>query len=152
MSTAREQIAKSLGSSIASLVDLWIDSVRRDASIRSDDRLTRSELEDAIPNIIEEIAEMLVEEETPSVVNAREARVHVYTRYQQGYRARDLVRELSLLRLVLLDYVAEISTGPELSLSITDYAEAVRIINLYVDEEMRYAITIYTESQPPSQS
>jgi hypothetical protein len=142
----RKAISRLLAANAASLADLWTTAVRQDHRIRSDDSLDHVELTDEVPNMLEELAGLLARDETPSVVSVHEGRAHVYVRFRQGYRARDLVRELSLLRLVVLDFVAAQAGGPELALGVSDYAEAARVVNLYVDEEMRYAITVYTES------
>ena len=56
----------------------------------------------------EEIGQLILRGETPGVRNIPEARVNVYTRFHQGYKGRDLIRELSLLRITLLDQLMEI--------------------------------------------
>ena len=145
----REEMAESLRSSAEHLTDLWTTAVRQDPRIRSDDHLTHAELEDEIRVIIDEIAVALVDDDPPSAATAREGRVHVYTRYRQGYRARDIVRELSLLRLVVLDFLATAATATDVTGTVAEFAEVARVVNLFVDEEMRYAITIYVESPPP---
>src|SRR5215510_11173898 len=120
------------------IVNAWIEAVRADQRIHSDDDLTDEGLRNHIPFIIEEICQLLRAGETPQAANTREGRVHVYTRYRQGYRARDLVCELSLLRLILLDEMAnQLSAGEGMD-SWKSYVEAARKINQYVDEELRY--------------
>ena len=42
---------------------------------------------------------------TEGLRNMHEARVHAYTRFRQSYRARDLVREIALLRLTLIEHI-----------------------------------------------
>lgn len=149
--THHERFADSVIEARTHLTDLWTQSVRQDPRIRSDEKLTESELIDHVPLMLDELAALLRSGETPSLHDAREARVHVYLRLRKGYRARDLVRELSLLRLVVLDYLSAVpATQPGMSLS--DHAAAARIVNLYLDEEMRYAISAYTESDSASES
>jgi hypothetical protein len=140
-----QHFADSLTDARGQLTELWTTSVRQDPRITSDGRLTESELIDHIPRMIDEVVELLLESATPSINDAREARIHVYLRLRQGYRARDVVRELSLLRLVLLDYLAAVP-GQRPGITVEDHAAAMRIINLYLDEELRYAISIYTEA------
>ena len=122
------------------IVNSWIEAVRNDPRIHSDEDLTDNGLRNHVPFIIEEICQLLREGETPVATNTREGRVHVYTRYRQGYRARDLVCEISVLRIMLLDDLAEQTHGLKL------YVEAARTINRYIDEELRYAISVYTEA------
>lgn len=128
----------------------WIEAVRSDPRIHSDEDLTDKGLRNHVPFIIEEICNLLSAGQTPQAANTREGRVHVYTRYRQGYRARDLVCEISLLRILLLDDMAaemlsSQTGGPK------SYVEAARIINRYLDEELRYAISVYTEAEQQGQ-
>lgn len=128
------------------IVNNWIEAVRGDPRIHSDEDLTDKGLRNHVPFIIEEICNLLRAGQTPQAANTREGRVHVYTRYRQGYRARDLVCEISLLRIMLLDDLAagllSMQTG-----GLKTYVEAARVINRYIDEELRYAISVYTEAE-----
>jgi hypothetical protein len=132
------------------IVNFWIEAVRSDPRIHSDEDLSDHGIRNHVPFIIEEICQLLRAGETPQAANTREGRVHIYTRYRQGYRARDLVCELSLLRLILLDEMAEhqpVSLGVE---TWKSYMGAARNINQYIDEELRYAISVYTEAERQS--
>jgi hypothetical protein len=136
-------IADGIKDNIRQLIENWIAAVRDDPRIESDDKLSKPELIDHVPAIIEEICELIRSGETPGVRNISEARVNVYTRFHQGYKGRDLIRELSLLRITLLDYLMEISSDEARGVDARDRHEAATILNLYLDEEMRYAITVY---------
>jgi hypothetical protein len=129
------------------IVNSWIEAVRADPRIRSDEDLTDHGLRNHVPFIIEEICQLLRAGEKPQADNTREGRVHVYTRYSQGYRARDLVCEISLLRLMILDNLSEIILSKQIRGGLKTYVEAARTINRYVDEELRYAISVYTEAE-----
>lgn len=141
----QEKLADLLEQEKERLTKVWCDAVRSDARIQSAKCLSNSELHDHTPAIIEELGEILRAERTPDITTGRDARVHVFTRFQQGYRARDLVSELSHLRITLLDYLAGAMTD-ELLTDWPTYTNASRIINLYFDEEIRYAVSIYTEA------
>jgi len=143
-------IADEIKDHIHNLIENWITAVRDDPRIESDAKLSRPELIDHVPAIIEEICELIRSGETPGVRNIPEARVNVYTRFYQGYKGRDLIRELSLLRISLLDYLMEISSDESRGVDAKDRHEAATILNLYLDEEMRYAISVY--SNPPGAS
>ena len=136
-------IADGIKENIQPLVENWIAAVRDDPRIESDAKLSRPELIDHVPAIIEEICDLIRSGERPTVRNVSEARVNVYTRFHQGYTGRDLVRELSLLRITLLDYLMDISSDDSRGVDVKDRHEAATILNLYLDEEMRYAITVY---------
>jgi hypothetical protein len=140
------EIADLIQRSADELLRLWINAVRSDEGITSDEDLSEGGLIDHVPFMLEEISEMLRDGRKPTAADIREARVHAYTRFRQGYRARDLVRESSHLRLLLLDHLndglrSKVNGRPPLA----SYHEATRAINLYLDEELRYAVSIYTE-------
>ena len=78
--------------------------------------------------------------------NSQEARANVYVRFHQGYKGRDLIRELSLLRITLLDHLLDISSDETLAPDPESSHNAARILNLYLDEEMRYAISVYANA------
>ena len=136
-------IADGIKDNIRQLIENWIAAVRDDPRIESDDKLSKPELIDHVPAIIEEICELIRSGETPGVRNVSEARANVYTRFHQGYTGRDLIRELSLLRITLLDYLMEISSDASRGVDAKNRHDAGTILNLYLDEEMRYAITVY---------
>ena len=138
------EIADQIKSQIARLIEAWTVAVRQDPRIQSDENLTKPELIDHVPAILEEICELIREREIPGVRNSLEARANVYVRFHQGYTGRDLVRELSLLRITLLDHLMELSAG----FNSEERHEAGKIINLYLDEEMRYAISVFCN--PPT--
>jgi hypothetical protein len=141
----QEKLADLLQQEKERLTKVWCDAVRSDARIQSAKCLSNSELHDHAPAMIEELGEILRAEQTPDVTTGRDARVHVYTRLQQGYRARDVISELSHFRITLLDYLTGVMTD-ELLTDWPTYTNASRIINLYFDEEIRYAVSIYTEA------
>lgn len=150
----REEIAEAIRSRADELTKAWVDAVRNDNRIQSDGDLSDGGLIDHIPAMIEEVCDLLAAGEQPSVSTIREARVHSYLRFHQGYRGRDIIAETSLLRMLLFDCLTQylIEKG---TTSIRSLVETMSTINLYIDEEMRYAMTIYTEAirptQPPSE-
>ena len=136
-------IADGIKDNIRQLIENWIAAVRDDPRIESDAKLSRPELIDHVPAIVEEICDLIRRGETPGIRNVSEARVNVYTRFHQGYKGRDLIRELSLLRITLLDYLMEISSDESRGIDAKDRHGAATVLNLYLDEEMRYAISVY---------
>jgi hypothetical protein len=132
---------------IQDIVNTWIEAVRGDPRIHSDEDLTDKGLRNHVPFLVEEVCQILRNGEVPHAANTREGRVHIYTRYRQGYRARDLVCELSLLRLILLDDLAESLLERKGGSRLKNYMLATRVINRYIDEELRYAISVYTEAE-----
>ena len=142
-------IADALESEIKHLIEKWTAAVRDDPRIESDENLSGPELIDHVPAIVEEICRLIREDKTPDVRNSNEARANVYTRVHQGYKGRDLIRELSLLRITLLDYMIAFSDeSPDVDAN--ERHNAATIVNLYLDEEMRYAISVYS-NRPDAQ-
>lgn len=150
---ALPEIADLIADSADELVRVWVQAVRTDDGIRSDDDLTEGGLIDHVPVMIEEVSDALRTGRRPSFENIHEARVHAYTRFRQGYRARDLVRESSHLRLILLDHInAKLAGEASGAAPPAAYHEAARVINQYLDEELCYGVSIYTEEQPTLES
>jgi hypothetical protein len=146
---AQPDIANLIEQSAGDLVRLWVNAVRQDNGITSDGDLSEGGLVDHIPAVIEEICEVLRTGCAPRLDNTRESRVHAYTRFRQGYRARDLIRESSHLRLILHEHIIQGLRFQTSDARFGAYHEAARAINLYIDEEMRYAVSIYTEELKP---
>ena len=143
---SQQAVAEKIQGRIDQLVGAWCVAVRQDPRIESDDALTMPELVDHVPAILEEICALIRKDETPNLRNVNEARVNVYTRFHQGYKGRDVIRELSLLRITLLDQLMEISLAEPGGLNVKDWHGAATILNLYLDEEMRYAISVFGAS------
>ncbi len=142
-------IADALENKLDELIEKWTAGVRDDPRIESDDKLSRPELIDNVPAIVQEICQLIRDDKTPDVRNSNEARANVYMRVHQGYKGRDLIRELSLLRITLLDYLMAFSDeSPDIDAN--ERHNAATIINLYLDEEMRYAISVYS-NRPDAQ-
>lgn len=150
MNVAQPEIADLIEQSAGELLRLWIDTVRADQGITSDHDLSEGGLIDHIPAVIDEICDVLRTGDAPHIENTRESRVHAYTRFRQGYRARDLVRESSHLRLILQDHISRGLRFQTADARFGAYHEATRVINRYIDEEMRYAVSIYTEELKPA--
>lgn len=142
---AQTEIAKLIEQGIDELVEVWVNKVRKDEGIKSDADLSDGGLINHVPVMLEEVCSMLRLGERPNVHNTQEARVHAYTRFRQGYRARDLVREISLLRLTLMDHISARLFDHSTDAEARSFLESFRSINLYIDEELRYAVSIYTE-------
>jgi hypothetical protein len=123
----------------------WVEAVRQEPRILSDAELSDAGLRNHIPAVIKEICDLLRANARPEVINTREARVHAYVRYRQGYRARELVRELSLLRVTLLDHLSDAIINSTILITLENYIAAARLIDLYIDEELSYAVSVYAE-------
>lgn len=143
---ANEKISALVEKNIEQITETWMKAVRSDARVDSDAALSRLELRDHVPAILEEICELLRADETPTPTNTLEGRVKVFLRFQQGYRGRELAREISLLRTMLLDFLADRCSPSLMNMDLQTYSSAARIINLYMDEVLINAISAYSET------
>ena len=75
-------IANQIESHIGHLIEDWTAAVREDPRIQSDENLTKPELIDHVPAILEEICELIRKREIPGVRNSLEARANVYVRFK----------------------------------------------------------------------
>ena len=114
----------------------WAETVRQEPRIQSDAELSDDGLRDHIPAVIDEICELLRAGQQPTIINTREARVHAYVRFRQGYRARELVRELSLLRITLLDHLGELLISGAMAVTVENYLAVARLLS-FVEENPR---------------
>jgi hypothetical protein len=144
---SQAEIAELIQEHIDNLVTVWAKTVRADESIKSDADLSDGGLVNHIPVMLEEICAVLRSGRTPTISTINEARVHAYTRFCQGYRARDLIRETTLLRMTLLEFISSRLLADYRQHSVKSLLEVLRTINLYIDEELRYAVAIYTEEK-----
>ncbi len=103
---------------------------------------------DHVPVLLDEVCALLRAGEQPCLYNMPEARVHAYTRFRQGYRPRDLVREVALLRLLLIKHIHDALEDDFASIRPQDYFSVMHSLNLYLDEELRFAVAIFTEGIP----
>jgi signal transduction histidine kinase len=86
------------------LTERWMKAVFDDADLTESDRLTYEQLSDHVPAILEEICCALEEQDFDQIEPSieRNAKQHGRLRWKQGYRIDELVRELDLLRQVLM--------------------------------------------------
>jgi hypothetical protein len=145
MTMSYSALADLIRSNIGSIVQKWRSVVRNDDGIHSDENLSTRELTDHIPQIIEQICELISLDEEPSIATTYEARASVYMRVHQGYSGRDLIGELSLLRMILLREIVTYGLEKLTVLGLEQYFRVSQIINLYIDLEMRYAISVYAD-------
>lgn len=90
------------------MTETWMRAVTADPDLVDADRLTRDQLIDHLPAILDSICIALTAQDLEPVEPGieRNARQHGNVRWRQGYRLDELVRELELLRQVLVDEVA----------------------------------------------
>jgi signal transduction histidine kinase len=82
----------------------WADAVRRAPDLQTPDEVTYRQLIDHLPSIYRRMIELLRQTggEERTAEARRDARTHGRHRWQQGYRLDELLREIDILRQIIL--------------------------------------------------
>ncbi len=91
------EIRRLLRNGQETIVRTWTEKVTADRRIQSDERLSYLQLVDHIPQIVEELHDALGEARAGPLLN--QGREHGRQRWRQGYELKEVVRELTLLRV-----------------------------------------------------
>ncbi|HEX7177858.1 MAG TPA: RsbRD N-terminal domain-containing protein [Pyrinomonadaceae bacterium] len=126
------------------IVRSWAEKVTADRRVRTDAQLTYLQLLDHVPDIVEELREALASGERPDGQLLEEARNHGRTRWQQGYELKEVVRELTLLRAAVVEFIdayrGALATPPP------DLVRSYNRIAGFMDEEIYRTIEAYLEA------
>ena len=145
-----EEISHLLETGHETIVRNWADKVAADRRVHSDTRLTYLQLVDHVPQIVEELRTALLAQQ-PSSQMLREGREHGRQRWQQGYELKEVVRELTLLRQTLTEFI-DAYRGALPRQSAEQIAQSFHKINGFMDEELYKTIEAYLESPPEQQA
>src|SRR4051794_19533908 len=96
-----------------SIIEDWKAAVYRDQEIASAGNLTKKGLVDHLPALLEAMADCVRTAEGPEVSRkiAEAARVHGLNRWDQGYKLGELLRELGLLRKIVVRHLVAFVRG-----------------------------------------
>jgi hypothetical protein len=139
-----EDISRLLKSGSETIVQKWTEKVTSDKRIISDAKLSYVQLIDHVPEILEELR-VALGNEPPANFMLKEGREHGRQRWQQGYQLKEIVRELTLLRATLLEFIdtyrgaLSIHTPEQIS-------KSYRQINGFMDEELYKTVEAYLEA------
>jgi hypothetical protein len=131
------------------IIGEWLRAVEQNAGISSSDDLKYKELVDHLPQVFEDLAELL---KSPQSRESRSdvsqaARVHGKHRWRQGYRLEEVIREASIVRRILFrDWVeAYAREVPELKGETRKVAE--NLIHQVVDDVVTDSAEQFVEEQ-----
>ena len=141
VSTEMEGLCAALRRSIDSITREWVDRVKADSYLDSDDPLTLSQLIDHIPQMLEELCSLLARGGEPDFKSARAASSHGYARSLEGYSLTELLRELELLRECVFDFVADSEAEHGAGREAT--VRALRVVNKYFAEDIIFVVEHY---------
>jgi hypothetical protein len=145
-----EEISRLLKNGQETIVRDWTEKVTTDRRVNSDARLSYLQLIDHIPQIVEEIQFALVGE-LPAGRMLREGTEHGRQRWRQGYELKEVVRELTLLRATLVEFLERFSgalppNAPE------ELTRSFNKINLFMDDEIYRTVEAYLDASHNPQS
>ena len=140
-----EELRRLLLNGHDTIVRNWAEKVSTDRRVRTDAQLTYLQLIDHVPEIVEELREALASDLRPEGAMLQEAKKHGRMRWKQGYELKEVVRELTLLRVTVVEFI-DAYRG---ALPIQNPEQIVHSYNRiagFMDEEIYKTIEAYLEA------
>ncbi len=143
------RLADYLASQKEEILTEWLKRVRGDPEILSTNNLNSIALKDHLPQIFDDLTDTLrrygCEVVAGQAVN--DAEEHGYTRLQQGYELPEMLRELKLLRAVLIYHMRAFEDlNPDDGMVARLFTSTT--LHGFLDEMAIDATEEYLESQP----
>ena len=138
MQSDTKGLCEALRADIDRITVEWVGRVKSDPYMKSDDQLTLEQIVDHIPEMLEEICDLLGRPGEPDFETVRAASSHGYMRSMEGYSLLDLLRELELLRECVFNFVAE--TEVKRNVNRADTIRALRLVNKYFGEDTLFVV------------
>ncbi len=109
------------------ILRVWATRVRGDAHIPQTEELSESQLRDHLPIILDEIAEILHRNADPeragrSVARSSTTLAHAHQRFDDDYDLKATLRELAVLRVVIIEYCGSQQLVLQADASVTLHA------------------------------
>jgi hypothetical protein len=145
-----EEISRLLRNGQETIVRDWTEKVSVDRRINSDERLSYLQLVDHIPQIVEEIQYALAAE-SPGSQMLSQGKEHGRQRWRQGYELKEVVRELTILRATLAEFL-ERYRGALPVRSPEALTRSLHKINIFMDDEIYKTVEAYLDSSHNPQS
>jgi signal transduction histidine kinase len=112
----------------------WIERVRANRKIDASENLPREELMDHLPRLFDNLTDQLRRSDPSEKEDdaRRAAHAHGEHRWQQHYRLDELLREISVLRLVFMRHLVSFQAEHPTFVQETEW-RAARIVHSYFD-------------------
>lgn len=136
-----DELCAAMRNSIDPITLDWVERVRADPYLRSDDLMSLTQIVDHVPHMLEELCDLLGQEGEPDFQTIRASSEHGYTRSLSGYTLTELLRELELLRDCVFNFVAE--TEVKNGVNRADTVRALRLVNQYFGEDIIFVVEHY---------
>jgi hypothetical protein len=139
-----EEIRRLLKNGQETIVRTWTEKVAADRRVKSDEGLSYLQLVDHIPQIVEELHDALGNGNGEPVV-LTEGREHGRQRWRQGYELKEVVRELTLLRVTLVEFI-ELYRGALPPRPPEELTRSFHRINIFMDDEIYRTVEAYLDA------
>jgi signal transduction histidine kinase len=98
------QLSEYLASQRERITQQWLDAVLKDTAIEASNLLTHKQLLDRLPDLFDKLCRFLRGRDAALLTGPaqEEARAHGHQRWEQGYAIDEVLRELHLLRRIVL--------------------------------------------------
>jgi hypothetical protein len=126
------------------IVRTWTEKVTADRRVSSDERLSYLQLVDHIPQIVEELHDALGNGAAESAM-LYQGREHGRQRWRQGYELKEVVRELTLLRVTLVEFI-ELYRGALPARPPDELTRSFHRINVFMDDEIYRTVEAYLDA------
>lgn len=139
-----DEIRRLLKNGQETIVRTWTEKVAADRRVQSDERLSYMQLVDHIPQIVEELHDALGEASVKALA-LTQGREHGRQRWRQGYELKEVVRELTLLRVTLVEFI-ELYRGALPPRPPEELAQSFHRINGFMDDEIYRTVEAYLDA------
>jgi hypothetical protein len=140
----KDEIRRLLKNGQETIVRTWTEKVTADRRINSDERLSYLQLVDHIPQIVEELHDALGDGNGHGAM-LTQGREHGRQRWRQGYELKEVVRELTLLRATLVEFI-ELYRGALPPRPPEELARSFHRINVFMDDEIYRTVEAYLDA------
>ena len=140
-----EEIRRLLKNGQETIVRTWTEKVTADRRVTSDERLSYLQLVDHVPQIVEELHEALGHGNGDAPPVLTQGGAHGRQRWQQGYELKEVVRELTLLRATLVEFI-EHYRGALPPRPPEELTRSFHRINLFMDDEIYRTVEAYLDA------
>ena len=139
MPSQSKLLCNTMRASIETITLRWVHHVHDDPYLQAkDSKLTLPQIIDHVPQMLEELCDLLDQEEEPDFKTIRASSEHGYVRSAEGYSLTQLLRELELLRDAVFNFVAEAEIKQ--GVNRPDTIRALRRVNKYFGEDIIFVV------------
>ena len=145
-----DEIRRLIKNGQETIVRTWTEKVAADRRVTSDERLSYLQLVDHIPQIVEELHDALGNGHGEATMLSQ-GREHGRQRWRQGYELKEVVRELTLLRVTLVEFI-EHYRGALPPRPPEELTHSFHRINVFMDDEIYRTVEAYLDASKNPES